>query len=111
MGIAYNANYLTWFEVGRTELMRCLGMSYLSVEQRGFNLPLVGAELKLRAPIRYDDLVVLEAWIGRLRSRAVTFEYAIYLEGNTLASGQTTHACVRAEDDETVTLPPWLLAL
>ena len=108
MGIAYNAHYLAWFEVGRTELMRCSGMSYLSVEERGLNLPLIEAALRLRAPIRYDDMIEIEARVERIRSRAIIFGYAIRRGDEAMAEGTTTHACVDARRNEAVTLPAWL---
>jgi len=108
MGIAYNAHYLAWFEVGRTELMRCSGLSYREIEERGFLLPLVAAELKLRSPIAYDDLITIDAWVGKVRSRTVSFAYGIYRDEELAAEGSTTHACVASRRNETVVLPDWL---
>ncbi|MFH1144354.1 MAG: thioesterase family protein [Candidatus Eisenbacteria bacterium] len=108
MSLAYNAHYLTWFELGRTELMRCSGMSYKEVEERGILLPLVEATLKLRAAIIYDDVIRVEAWISRIRSRAVSFSYAIYDGERLAAEGTTIHASVAAGSDATVVLPDWL---
>ena len=110
MGIAYNAHYLAWFEMGRTELMRCSGMSYRTIEERGVLLPLVAADLKLRMPIAYDDVITIESWIGKMRSRTVTFAYRIYRDAQLAAEGSTTHACVASGKNETVVLPDWLLA-
>ena len=140
MGFAYNAHYLTWFEVGRTEYMRALGLPYREVEERGYNLPLVEAGLKLRAPVRYDDRIEIETRISETRSRTVTFAYRILRTasqakaaagedaiGDTagqvkrsagedaaseeiLAEGFTKHACVQADTGRTATLPEWLSA-
>jgi acyl-CoA thioester hydrolase len=108
MGIVYNGHYLTWFEVGRTELMRCAGFPYRSVEERGINLPLVEASLRLRAPVCYDDVIAIETWISRVRSRAIVFSYCVYHEEQPVAEGSTTHACVAAQDNRTVAMPAWL---
>lgn len=108
MGIAYNAHYLTWFEVGRTEFMRCSGLSYRAVEERGMNLPLVEATLRLRAPVLYDDVIEIETHIEKLRSRAIVFGYAILANENLRAEGTTTHACMDARTKEAVSFPAWL---
>jgi acyl-CoA thioester hydrolase len=109
MGVAYNAHYLTWFEIGRTEFMRGAGIPYRKVEERGYNLPLTAATLRLPKGVRYDDLLCVETWIERVRSRAVTFGYRVLLEQKVVAHGQTVHACVRGADGRTVAFPAWLL--
>ncbi|MBD3235525.1 MAG: YbgC/FadM family acyl-CoA thioesterase [Candidatus Eisenbacteria bacterium] len=108
IGLVYNAHYLTWFEIGRTEYMRSLGTAYRSVEEHGFQLPLIEASLRLRAPVQYDDLIVVETWISRLRSRAVTFDYRLLHGEAVAAEGRTIHACIRAEDGHSAALPEWL---
>ena len=108
MGIVYNAHYLTWFEIGRTEWMRSSGISYRAVEERGFNLPLVEATFRLRASIRYDDLITVETWIARLRSRMIVFSYRIVSGTTVVAEGSTDHVCVRASDRRSVAFPGWL---
>lgn len=108
MGIVYNANYLTWFEIGRTEFMRGLGVPYRSVEEKGYQLPLIEADLRIRAPIGYDDTISLEVWVDRIRSRVLTFRYRILHKGNTVAEGSSSHACVRAADGRSVALPDWV---
>lgn len=57
MGVVYHANYLNWFEIGRTELIRELGYPYRRIEEKGLLLPVVEAEVKFRHPARYDDLI------------------------------------------------------
>lgn len=108
IGFVYNAHYLTWFEIGRTEYMRSLGTPYRSVEERGYQLPLIEASLRLRAPVQYDDVITVETWIERLRSRAVTFRYRLLHGELVIAEGTTIHACVRADDGRSTALPDWL---
>jgi acyl-CoA thioester hydrolase len=108
MGIVYNAHYLTWFEIGRTELMRSAKTPYRSVEESGFQLPLVEAALRLRCPVRYDDVIEIETWVEELRSRLITFGYRILHQSALIAEGNTTHACVRALDGHAVAFPDWL---
>ncbi|WJH34732.1 thioesterase family protein [Paenibacillus aurantius] len=59
MGVVYHANYLNWFEIGRTEMIRALGMTYKDLEERGLLLPVLEAELKFRKPARYDDRITV----------------------------------------------------
>jgi acyl-CoA thioester hydrolase len=108
IGFVYNAHYLTWFEIGRTEYMRSLGTPYRTVEERGYQLPLVEASLRLRASIQYDDVIVVETWIEQVRSRTITFRYRLVHDEVAAAEGSTIHACVRAADGRSVALPPWL---
>jgi len=109
MGIVYNAHYLTWFEVGRTEFMRALGTPYRVIEERGYNLPMVEAHLRIRQPLRYDDLLVVLTWLGRLRSRVVEFRYEICDQAErVVATGSTTHASVESSSGKTVVVPDWL---
>ncbi len=109
MGIVYNAHYLTWFEVGRTEFMRALGTPYRVIEERGYNLPMVEAHLRIRQPLRYDDLLVVLTWLGRLRSRVVEFRYEIRDQAErVVATGSTTHASVESSSGKTVVVPDWL---
>jgi acyl-CoA thioester hydrolase len=108
MGFAYNAHYLTWFEIGRSEFMRGKGLSYREIEERGYHLPLVQAALTLRLPVRYDDVLTVETRIAKLRSRTVTFGYQLIRDDRTHAEGTTRHACLLAESGRAVTMPAWL---
>lgn len=59
MGVVYHANYLNWFEIGRTETIRAAGMTYRELEERGLLLPVTEADLRFRLPARYDDTVAI----------------------------------------------------
>jgi acyl-CoA thioester hydrolase len=98
MGIVYHATYLRWFEVGRCELIRQAGLAYVEFSAAGFGLPVIEAQLRYRAPARYDDLVVACARIGKLNRASVTFEYRLLREETdgretVLCEGSTLHAC------------------
>ena len=91
-GIVYNAHYLTWFEVARGEFFWQRGMDYgRDIEARGYHWPLVDAHLRYHAPAFYGDLLTVRAWIGEIKSRAVTIQYEILRDGKKLCSGYTTH--------------------
>jgi len=108
MGIAYNAHYLTWFEIGRTEFMRSAGFPYRQMEERGINLPLVETAFRLRASVSYDDVLITQTWIHEVRSRTVAFAYEILHGGRVVAEGHTKHAFVRAADGKSTVCPTWL---
>ncbi len=78
MGVAYHANYLVWCEVGRTDLIRQLGMTYAEMERRGVLLAVADAQLRYHASARYDDLVRIVTRLTGVRSRMVKFEYELF---------------------------------
>lgn len=97
MGIVFNSNYLSWFEVARTELCRMLGVPYAEWEDRGYMLPVSEAYCRYRSPARYDDEVSL--WCGapenQIKPWSILFEYrAENSDGKMLAEGWTKHAFV-----------------
>lgn len=94
MGIAYYANYLAWFEVGRAEWFRSIGHNYRDLEAQGFMLPVIEAHCEYRQSARYDDALAIRTR-GRLVSAVrVRFEYEVILAatGQTAAVGYTVHA-------------------
>lgn len=104
MGVAYHANYLVWCEVGRTDFIRSLGMTYAEMEGRGIRLAVADAQLRFHASARYDDVVRIETRLTGVRSRMVTFAYEIVRvtepgdsEGERLVSASTTLVSVTAE--------------
>ena len=98
MGIVYYANYLVWFEIGRVEVLRNLGLTYHELEtQHKLILPVVEATCRYRAPARYDDEILIEARPSLLRGSVLKFAYRILRaaadgEGpRLLAEGETVH--------------------
>ncbi|RPJ33479.1 MAG: acyl-CoA thioesterase [Planctomycetaceae bacterium] len=108
MGVVYNSNYLVWFEIGRTELLRDRGISYATVEARGFSLPVTEAWFKVRRPARYDDLIRIETRVGLLRTRQVEFLYRLYSDQGLLVEGRTVHVPVTHEGRAATLLPDWI---
>lgn len=82
MGVVYHAEYLVWCEMGRTEYIRRLGTSYASLERSGTRLAVAEASLRYHAPARYDEIIRVETTLTEVRSRALTFDYAIFHAGN-----------------------------
>jgi acyl-CoA thioester hydrolase len=98
MGIVYYANYLVWFEIGRVELLRALGLTYNQLEiDHQCILPVIEASCRYRAPARYDDEIVIETRPSLLRGSVLKFAYRILrkapegTEPAILAEGETIH--------------------
>jgi len=94
MGVVYHANYLVWFEIGRTEFCRARGFAYKDMEEND-RAYLVVAEsyCRYKAPARYDDELVVRTHITELRRRSVRFGYEIIraADGVIIAEGETGH--------------------
>jgi len=96
MGIVYHAHYLVWCEAGRTELMRQAGYPYARLEEEGFLLAVSDATLRFHASARYDDRIVVETTVARVRSRTVEFDYLVLNAASRqkLVSASTTLVCL-----------------
>jgi acyl-CoA thioester hydrolase len=109
MGQAYYGNYFRWFEIGRSEMFRDLGLPYKAVEDYGIFLPVAESHCKYATPAKYDDILVIETSLDTKLKAAIKFDYKIYKEdGITLiAKGYTKHPCVNREGK--VVRPPEFL--
>jgi acyl-CoA thioester hydrolase len=98
MGQAYYGNYFRWFEIGRTEFFRALGLAYREIEERGILLPVSETYAKYSAPAFYDETIVIETAVDPSVRAGIKFDYHIFREdGRTLlAEGYTKHAFVDA---------------
>ncbi len=102
-GVVYNANYLRYFEIGRTELMREWVCTYREIEQQGFVLPVTECYTRFKAPAFYDDLLIVETSIAELKRMTCRFNYRICRESpgaerrQLLVKGYTIHAAVTRE--------------
>ncbi len=94
MGIVYHANYLRFFEMGRTEFLREIGFTYRRLDStEGVMLPLVDVAIKYKKPALYDELLEIRTTIADLKNASVTMAYEIYNEkGELLTRGTTRHA-------------------
>jgi acyl-CoA thioester hydrolase len=94
MGVVYHSNHLVWFEVGRVELMRQMGFSYRDMERDdGRFIAVVEATCRYRAPVYYDEEVLIRTRIKAVRESVVIFTYELVraANGTLLAEGETTH--------------------
>lgn len=96
MGVVYNGNYFTWFEIGRVEFLRSLGIRYLDLEKMGVYAAVAEAYCKYIRPAKYDDEIVIKTKIKRLTDVRLEFEYSLYRkeDNELLATGYTVHAFV-----------------
>jgi len=99
MGIVYHTNYIRWFEMGRNELMRQLGVAYAELEKLGLNLPLTRVSCHYLAPAKYDHLVIVETKFDYIKRASIKFNSRIWDEKHEtlLVEGYTIHACTNNE--------------
>jgi acyl-CoA thioester hydrolase len=107
MGVVYYANYLRYFEAARNEYLRAVGYTYDRFEKEGYALPVVQAEVKYLRPAYYDDLLVVITRLQFMRRSSIAIEYAVNRpsDAETIATGQTVHACVDAVAYSVIRLP------
>lgn len=93
MGIVYNANYIKWFEKGRTEWLRQVGYPYKKMEEQGIWLPVSHIEIDYKTPARYDDLLTIKTWLKKIKGATVIMAYDIVKAetGEVCVSGISTH--------------------
>jgi acyl-CoA thioester hydrolase len=100
MGVVYHANHFIWFEVGRVELLRQLGFSYKDMEgEDDCFIAVVDARCRYKAPVHYDDEVVVRTYLKHVREKVIHFGYEL-LGAETrqlLAEGETTHIVANAQ--------------
>ena len=84
MGVVYHGNYAQYFEMGRVEWLRNLGISYKWMEENGVMLPVVSLQMDYKKPARYDDLLRVKTILKSQTSVKIEFDYEIYNEQNDL---------------------------
>lgn len=106
----YNSRALEWFEVGRTELSRAMGLPYTEWEKRGILIPLVEARVYLTGRAKYDDLLEMTTTLHREGRARIRFENRIVQADGSgvVAHGYTVHALLSAETGKPVRMPDWI---
>ena len=97
MGLLHHANYLVYFEQGRTELLRAQGLSYRDLEDRGYLLVLTRVEVRYKRPAHYDDLLTIRTTVAKTTAVRIDHAYEVLRDGTLIAEGNTTLACVDRE--------------
>ena len=98
MGVVHHSNYIRYFEIGRTELMRRVGLSYKNLEDAGTVMPITNIEARYLSPAHYDDIICIRSSIKEMPKARIVFYYEIYNEERKLlADGSATLAFVNKE--------------
>jgi acyl-CoA thioester hydrolase len=108
MGVVYHANYLVWFEIGRVDFIRQMGLDYRLMEQEdGAMIAVVEATARYKAPARYDDELIVRTSLAGARGPIVRFRYAVVRVSDDLllCEGETTHIVV-GRDMKKRDMPP-----
>ncbi len=99
--VVYNANFLRYFEIGRTEMMRSLEVPYSAIEELGLIMPVTESYLRYKAPGRYDDLLSIHTSLVEVKNFSCRFNYRVVRPGEgkdkLLVKGFTVHACVNRQ--------------
>jgi acyl-CoA thioester hydrolase len=96
MAFVYYANYLVYFEMARSELLREVGLPYTDLEKRGIKLPVILAHCEYKKPAHFEDLLEVRS-CAEIRGTRLRIEYEIWRGEDLVATGHTEHACVGAE--------------
>jgi acyl-CoA thioester hydrolase len=107
MGFLHHSTYFTYFEMGRTELLRARGGNYRRMEEEGLYAVVVRAECKYHAPARYDDLLTVRTILKRISAAKIEHEYLVFRDGHPLATGRVVLALVDREG-QVQRIPEWL---
>jgi acyl-CoA thioester hydrolase len=108
-GIAHNASYLVWFEVGRVEYLRAHAGGYQALRDLGIEALVLESFCRYIVPARFDELLHVHARVVGLRGARFRFEYSIVRDdGTEMAEGWTAHACVDAQTFKPTRVPDWL---
>jgi acyl-CoA thioester hydrolase len=106
MGYVYYGNYATYYEVGRVEALRSLGMSYRTMEDSGIMLPVIQYSIKYFKPAFYDDLLTIKTIIPELPATRIKFIYKMFnAKGIQLNEGETTLVFVNIETQKPCAAP------
>ena len=109
-GVAHHAAYLDWLEVARVEYLARFPGGYQGLRDRGIEATTLEAHVRYLAPARFDDNLVVRARCGDVRGARFRFDYAIERDGEPIADGWTTHACIDAGTLRPTRMPAWLVA-
>lgn len=110
MGVVYYGNYALYYEVGRTELFRELGLSYKHFEQQGIILPVVSLNIKYIAPAYYDDVLTIKTTLTELPGYKINFTYEIFnKENKCINQGETSLVFIDEAKGRPIKAPPELI--
>ena len=97
MGVVYHGSYLPWFEIGRTTLLKELGLPYRELEAAGYRLPVLEVTAKYFRPAVYDDLITVVTTMREKPLWRIRLDYEVRRGDELLATGHTVHAFIDRE--------------
>ena len=104
-GVAHNSNYLVWFEVARIAYLAEYAGGYPALRQQGLESFVLESYVRYRLPAHFDDRLRIHTRIGELRGARFRFDYEVRRDGEAIADGWTSHACVDAETLRPIRIP------
>jgi acyl-CoA thioester hydrolase len=107
-GIVFNANYLLYFDVAFTELWREAIGSWQDMVERGVDAVVAEANIRFRAPARYDEVLELKAHVARLEPTSITTEIDVVRNGQVLVQGRLEHVFVSTSNWKRTDMPDWI---
>jgi acyl-CoA thioester hydrolase len=109
-GVVHNSNYLIWFEVARVEYLERFTGGYPALREQGVESFVLESYVRFRAPAQFDDRLRVHARIGELKGARFRFDYRVERDGEIIAEGWTSHACVDAKTLRPTRIPAGLAA-
>ena len=109
-GVVHNSNYLVWFEVARVAYLAEFTGGYNALRDQGIESFVLESHVRYLKPAHFDDRIRIHARIGELRGARFRFDYVISRDGETIADGWTSHACVDAKTLRPRRIPAGLVA-
>ena len=92
MGIVYHGSYLPWLEIGRTQLLREVGMPYAELERLGYRLPVLEVQMNYRRPALYDQRIGIVTTMRERPRIRMRLDYELFHDDALIATGHTVHA-------------------
>jgi acyl-CoA thioester hydrolase len=111
MGYTHHSNYIIYYEFGRVEALRNLGMSYKDMELSGVMMPVIDCQLRYLRPALYDDLIKIKVFIPHLPTAKIQFDYKLYVNNILINDGYTTLAFVNTKTGKPIRVPQQMLTL
>jgi acyl-CoA thioester hydrolase len=93
-GVAHNSNYLVWFEIARIAYLEEFAGGYPALRETGLESFVLESHVRYRQPAHFDDRLEIHARVGELRGARFRFDYEVTRNGDVIADGWTSHACV-----------------
>lgn len=113
MQFVYNGKYLEYFEVGRTEMLRSVGLPYSLIEKEGYQLPVLEAYVKYHQPAFYDEILIIKSVLKEYPALKIHIDYKVLRKENNdlIAEGYTIHAFIKKENKKVIRPPELFLRI